>query len=73
MGTFTLSQVHFTSLLWATLLSLLYLKTIQVKNTSIYSKRTIYFSFYSQMLFKGMIKPVGKPVNRFVNQFELFV
>ncbi len=51
MGTFTLTQVHFywkkgtfTSLLWATLLSLLYLNAIQVKNASIYSKRAVYFS-----------------------------
>ncbi len=49
MGTFTLTQViflwknsTFTSLLWATLLSLLYLNAIQVKNASIYSKRAVY-------------------------------
>ncbi len=49
--TFTLTQVHFseffftfTLLLWATLLSLLYLNAILVKNTSIYSKHAIYFS-----------------------------
>ncbi len=54
MGTFTLTQVHFlwkkwtfTSLLWATLLSLLYLNAIQVKNASIYSKRAIYFFFWA--------------------------
>ncbi len=50
MGTYTLTQVHllwknctFTSLLWATLLSLLYLNAIQVKSASIYSKHTVYF------------------------------
>ncbi len=30
------------------------------------------YSFES-ILFKGFIKPVGKPVNRFANQFEWFV
>ncbi len=54
MGTFTLTQVYFlrkngtfTSLLWATLLSLLYLNEIQVKNASVYSKRAVYFSLGS--------------------------
>ncbi len=28
---------------------------------------------YESILFKGFIKPVGKPVNRFANQFEWFV
>ncbi len=28
---------------------------------------------FESILFKGFIKPVGKPVNRFVNQFEWFV
>ncbi len=53
MGTFT--QVHFlwkngtfTSLLWAMLLSLLYLNAIQVKNASIYSKCAIYFSLANE-------------------------
>ncbi len=29
--------------------------------------------YFESILFKGLIKPVGKPVNRFANQFELFV
>ncbi len=28
---------------------------------------------FESILFKGLIKPVGKPVNRFVNQFEWFI
>ncbi len=28
---------------------------------------------FESILFKGLIKPVGKPVNRFANQFEWFV
>ncbi len=28
---------------------------------------------FESILFKGLIKPVGEPVNRFVNQFEWFV
>ncbi len=28
---------------------------------------------FESILFKGFIKPVGKPVNRFANQFEWFV
>ncbi len=28
---------------------------------------------FESILFKGLIKPVGRPVNRFVNQFERFV
>ncbi len=28
---------------------------------------------FESILFKGLIKPVGKPVNRFGNQFEWFV
>ncbi len=86
MGTF--AQVHFlwknctfTSLLWATHLSLLYLNAIRVKNAYIYSKRAVYFSLGNErcpftnesILFKGLIKPVGKPANRFANQFEWFV
>ncbi len=89
MGTFILTQVHFlwknctfTSLLWVTLLSLLYLNAIQFKNASIYSKHAIYFSLgnercprsriihsFEPILFECLIKPV----NRFVNQFEWFV
>ncbi len=30
-------------------------------------------NYFESILFKGFIKPVGKPVNRFVNQFEWFV
>ncbi len=56
LGTFTLTSVNFlekictfTSLLWATLLSLLYLNTIQVKkNAYIYSKRPVYFSLSNE-------------------------
>ncbi len=54
MGTFTLTQVNIfvkklyfyfvTVGVWATLLLLLYLNAIQVKNASIYSKRAVYFS-----------------------------
>ncbi len=28
---------------------------------------------FESILFKGLIKPFGKPVNRFANQYELFV
>ncbi len=28
---------------------------------------------FESILFKGLIKPVGKPVNWFMNQFESFV
>ncbi len=28
---------------------------------------------FEVILFKGFIKPIGKPVNRFANQFEWFV
>ncbi len=31
------------------------------------------FHSFESILFKGLIKPVGKPVNRFANQFEWFV
>jgi len=30
-------------------------------------------NYFESILFKGLIKSVGKPVNRFVNQFERFV
>ncbi len=30
-------------------------------------------NYFESILFKGLIKPVGKPVTRFVNQFERFV
>ncbi len=93
MGTFTLTRVNFlwkngtfTSLLWATLLSLLYLNAIQVKNASIYSKQRCLLFFWAMsdvhswmihsfelILFKSLIKAVSKPVNRFANQFEWFV
>ncbi len=29
--------------------------------------------YFESILFKGLIKPVGKPVNRFANKFEWFV
>ncbi len=29
--------------------------------------------YFESILFKGFTKPVGKPVNRFANQFEWFV
>ncbi len=90
MGTFTLTQVHllgkngtFTSLLWAMLLSLLYLNAIQVKSASIYSKHAVYFSLcdvhlqmihsFELILFIGLVKAVDNPVNWFANQFEWFV
>ncbi len=93
MGTFTLTQVHFsekngtfTSLLWAMLLSLLHLNAIQVKKMLQFipnAPSTLLWSMsdaHSQMihsfesiLFKGLIKPVDRPVNRFTNQFECFV
>ncbi len=38
----------FTSLLWATVLSLLYLNAIKVKNAYIYSKRAVYFSLSNE-------------------------
>ncbi len=41
---FLWNNCTFILLLWATLLSLLYLNAIQVKNASIYSKRAVYFS-----------------------------
>ncbi len=79
MGTFTLSQVHFlwktfTLLLWVTLLSLLYLNRIQVKNASILFQNALstflwamsdahlrMIHYFESILFKGLIKPVGKP------------
>ncbi len=30
-------------------------------------------NYFESILFKGLIKAVGKPVNRFMNQFEWFV
>ncbi len=99
MDTFTLTQVHFLRkkryfyfkktllllLYWATLLSLLYLNAIQVKTSSIYSKRTSTFLWsmsdahlqmihsFVLIMFKGLIKPVGELANWFTNQFEWFV
>ncbi len=29
--------------------------------------------YFESILFNGLIKPFGKPVNRFANQFEWFV
>ncbi len=89
MGTFTLTQVHFSE---NTVLLLRYcgrrssryfilmqykLKMLQfipnAPSTFLWAMNDthsrIIHSFES-ILFKGLIKPVGKPVNRFANQFE---
>ncbi len=29
--------------------------------------------YFESILFEGLIKPIGKPVNRFANQFKRFV
>ncbi len=75
----------FTSLLWATLLSLLHLNAIQVKMLQFIPKAPSTFLWatsdvhswmihsFESILFKSLIKPAGKPVNRFENQFEWFV
>ncbi len=72
-------------LLWATLLSLLYLNRIQVKNASIYSKRAVYFSldnercpFANDSLFwvnavQRLDQTIYQTSESFVNQFEWFV